>query len=387
MKILFVFHTPINDGYAMAPLEKTFYDVGSQLADQNDIYFAFSSTRGETSTVLPTSFSNYLEIDREKLKRDKLYSASLSHKLAMLKIDIALCFDMQPNSALNRTLRKGNIRYVASYWGAAMSSLNRGLKLLYKKAAILANSQRPDLFIFESEAMRRLAVNGRGIPAKETQVIPTGVDTHKWQPYESAQKLVRARFEIPDTRKIAIYSGHMEERKGVHVILEAAQHLHETGDLNAWHFLLCGDRGAEADRLLATVREPQVLNHITFGGYRGDLPDIMPGCDVGIIASTGWDSFPMSSLEMAACGLPILASDLQGLNEAVENGKTGFLFTPGDHIELAALMLKLGENPALRERLSISARQRIIAGYNLELHRTRLKDALLKVVNQGKHVA
>lgn len=101
MKILFVFHTPINDGYAMAPLEKAFYDAGSQLASQHDIYFAFSSTRGETSAVLPASFNNYLEIDREKLKSDKLYSASLSRDLAKLEIDIALCFDMQPGSMLN----------------------------------------------------------------------------------------------------------------------------------------------------------------------------------------------------------------------------------------------------------------------------------------------
>lgn len=179
----------------------------------------------------------------------------------------------------------------------------------------------------------------------------------------------------------------MEERKGVHVILDAAQHLYDSGKLEAWHFLLCGDRGKEADRLLATVREPQVLNHITVGGYRTDLPEIMPGCDVGIIASTGWDSFPMSSLEMAACGLPILASNLQGLNEAVENGGTGFLFTPGHHIELATFLLKLGEGPTLRERLSTTARQRIITSYNLELHQTRLKDALLDVVNKGKHVA
>ena len=56
-----------------------------------------------------------------------------------------------------------------------------------------------------------------------------------------------------------------------------------------------------------------------------DLSRIFPCCYAGVIASTGWDSFTVSSLEMASSGLPLVVSNLQGLSESIEADVTGFL--------------------------------------------------------------
>ena len=100
--------------------------------------------------------------------------------------------------------------------------------------------------------------------------------------------------------------------------------------------------------------------YVTFGGYRKDIAKIHQSCFVGVIASTGWDSFTMSSIEMAASGLPLLVSDLQGLRETVIDGKTGFLFTPGDSSRLAQLLLKITQGPALRDRLGAESRKYVL---------------------------
>lgn len=68
-----------------------------------------------------------------------------------------------------------------------------------------------------------------------------------------------------------------------------------------------------------------------------------------MIASTGRDSFMMSSLEIAACGLLLLVSGLQGLSETVDEGKTGFKFRPGDFKELCENINALLDNEMLRE--------------------------------------
>jgi len=60
-----------------------------------------------------------------------------------------------------------------------------------------------------------------------------------------------------------------------------------------------------------------------FGGYRSDLDLLQRGCYAGVIASTGWDSFARSGLEMQASGLPVLVSDLRGLREVMEHDVSG----------------------------------------------------------------
>jgi glycosyltransferase involved in cell wall biosynthesis len=102
----------------------------------------------------------------------------------------------------------------------------------------------------------------------------------------------------------------------------------------------------------------------------------MPGCYAAVIASTGWDSFPRSSLEMAASGLPVLVSDLAGLNETIDNGQTGLLFTPGDHIDLADKIEYLADNTETRNAYSVKGRERITNYFTQDIQRNNLLDAI-----------
>ena len=105
---------------------------------------------------------------------------------------------------------------------------------------------------------------------------------------------------------------------------------------------------------------------MTFGGYRDDVEKILPGCSIGVIASTGWDSFTMSSLEMSSSGLPLVVSNLQGLAETVDHGTTGFVFKPGDHYELADRILYLLENRQKLKDFSAKSRERVLKRFTKE---------------------
>lgn len=371
MKILFVFHTPQYAGYAMASLEQTFYDVGCEITKTENVHFAFSKLVTNNNSTLPSSTTKNLEIDRTSLDEKKYFDRTVSN-IKEMGINIAFCFDMQPNSRLNSALRKAGVSRITSYWGSMISSLNSPLMLAIKKGTVLAQLNRPELFIFESEAMRKLATHGRGIPKSETTVIHTGVDIKKWVPYDGAKNYVREQFEIEKHKRVAIYSGHMEERKGVSVIMAAIEHLERSNGLEDWHFIICGNRPGEEVPFLNAIESKKAKSHITFAGYRNDLPLIMPGCDIGIIASTGWDSFPMSSLEMAASGLPILASNLQGTAETIEDKVTGMLFKPGDHVELAEKIMHLHNNEHVLRSFSRAARERIERKFSVTIQKKNL---------------
>lgn len=214
--------------------------------------------------------------------------------------------------------------------------------------------------------MADTAVLGRGVPKHRVSVVPLGVNTELYCPNKKDADYVYHAFSIPLTRKVFVFSGHMEPRKGVHIILRAAKallHQHQRSD---WHILLLGTLGPDRDRLLAEIRGDPAFWHVTFGGYRDDIPQIHRGCFAGIIASTGWDSLTMSSMEMQSSGLPLLVSDLPGLREAISDGETGFLFPAGDHDALAVQMATLLDGCEIRNTLSNNARARIRQHFSRE---------------------
>ena len=116
--------------------------------------------------------------------------------------------------------------------------------------------------------------------------------------------------------------------------------------------------------------------YVTFGGYRDDIHKIMPSCYLGVIASTGWDSFTMSSIEMASCGLPLIASKLQGLREAVDDNVTGYVFPPGDHVNLSKRIMELVDNPDKWSQMSKAARKRILSGFSIDQQILKLVDII-----------
>jgi glycosyltransferase involved in cell wall biosynthesis len=183
------------------------------------------------------------------------------------------------------------------------------------------------------------------------------VDTEKFRRIAGAERVVRERFAIPDSRRIVVYMGHLHERKGVHVLLQAAEIAVGLPGGEHTHYLFLGNRGGE-EREFARYYS-RAASHITFGGYQSDVAELLQGCYVGCIPSTGWDSFPMSSLEMQACGVPVLVSDWQGVPETIANGETGIVVPVGNARRLAEEIIALAADPARRERLSVGAQRRI----------------------------
>ena len=375
--VIVIFHTDSNAGYAMSPLENMFFSVCCEIFHgQDNVHFAFKNFDKGRPDSLPADFSNYVTIDMASGSAEML--AQASRYIVENNIVFAFCFDLQVRSPICSMLRRSGVKKIASYWGAPISSRNNLLKLTLKRIEVALSKGKPDLFIFESEAMRDFAVYGRGIPVKNTSVVPTGVDTKKFRPNASSKNYVSREFGISLEKKIIFYSGHMEERKGVKIIIESAIKLIDHEGERHWHYLICGNRPGEEAPFIKMLENTVAKNHVTFAGYRNDIDKIIPGCNLGVIASTGWDSFPMSSLEIASCGIPLIVSSLQGLNETIEEGVTGFSFTPGDSNQLTNAILRLDRNNELYEQFSQASRNRITNKFSLE-HQYR---SLLKILTR-----
>jgi glycosyltransferase involved in cell wall biosynthesis len=376
--VLVFFHCRSNTGYAIQSLENTLLAVAQNLAPPDHVYFGYRELDEAPPSFLPAEYHQRV-FTFDPYGRNRDAARQIEAYIAARRIALAIGFDQPVGAPGHRTLRRAGVRTFVSYWGAPMSGINRGLMLAAKRAQVLLTRNRPDHFIFESEAMRETAVHGRGISRDHTSVCYLGVDVGRFRPSGVDDDYAHRTFHIPRNQNIVCYAGHFEPRKGVSVIVRAARELVDERGRRDVHFLLLGNRDRDAEQYLPILHGTAATGHVTFGGYRHDVDRIVPSCYAATIASTGWDSFTMSAVEMAAAGLPVVASRLQGLAETVDEGVTGYLFAPGDHVALADRLQQLLDDRPLRERMSLASRARIVQRFSREHQIRCLTETIWKV--------
>lgn len=362
--ILILLHCESNTGYAIGPLEATFFRMALALCDQDPrrIHFGYPSMRKGPSDTLPADFNQYLIVDTQSA--DPADARRVREYIETHDIDTLFGFDQPVARPMYEHLRRGGVRHFVSYWGAPMSQIFGPVKRTLKRLEVMLRRHGPDHYIFESFGMADMGVRGRGIPRSRTSVVYLGVDTQRFQPDPNSDYVYRT-LSIPPQRRVFFYAGHFEPRKGVAVIIRAANRLAAQRPQDDWQVVLFGNQPGEEAPYAAMLTE-QARSKVLFGGYRNDLAQVQRGCYAALIASTGWDSFPRSAMEMQASGLPLLASALPGLRESVAHEQTGYLFTPDDDAMLSQLMTQLLDSPSLRDRLALQARERIQAQFSLE---------------------
>jgi len=108
------------------------------------------------------------------------------------------------------------------------------------------------------------------------------------------------------------------------------------------------------------------LRHrVEFLGERRDVAQILAASHIFALP-TRWEGFPLSILEAMRAGLPVVASNVGGVAEAVVDSKTGFLVPAGDEPQFRARLRELIEAPHLRSRLGAAGRRRYETEFTLE---------------------
>lgn len=367
---LFLMGWGSNVGYALEPLERTFFEIGLRIAggDSRRVFFGYGNLERGHPRSLPKDFQNFAVLDFTSPARMNLHR--IASYVAEHGIRLVWLLDAEPLHPLFPLLRRAGATTIVSYWGAPISARKPLWKLLVKRIEVAASRSKLDALVFESRAMADRAIYGRGVPSRMVHVVPLGVDTSRFRPMKS--DYAHHTLGIASDKKIVIYAGHVDRRKGVHVLVEAAiELLHRRGRSDVC-FVLCGNRGSQSTEFERMYSGLGIDNEIRFGGYRSDLSQIYPGSFCGVIASAEWDSFPRTSLEMAASGLPIVASNLDGLPEAVLDRETGLLFPTGDARLLADGLQELLDAPEFAAELGRRGRSRCEREFSLEIQRDRL---------------
>ena len=131
------------------------------------------------------------------------------------------------------------------------------------------------------------------------------------------------------------------------------------------------------------VERFELTNIVEFLGYRQDVFPILNQLDLLVVpSSSSFEACPMVILEAYACGIPVVGSNLGGIPELIEEGKTGFIFKANDEKELAEKILFLFRNPSLHAQMKKNCRKIAEQKFNLKDFSKKIEKVLQEVFNK-----
>jgi glycosyltransferase involved in cell wall biosynthesis len=211
----------------------------------------------------------------------------------------------------------------------------------------------------------RVVEPGAASPPQLREVIPYPFDPALIKELGSAGPQTAAPNATPEI----LYFGRLEHRKGVHILVEAAQLLFTRG-LDAHIRLigadtLTGPHGRSYRDWLRRRIDPRWQDRFTFepARPRNQLARAIREATLCCFPSL-WENFPNACLEAMSLGAPVVGSDAGGMAEIIEREQSGVLFRSGDATDLAAALERTLQGHVLRERLAAQAPRRVAAFCN-----------------------
>jgi len=203
--------------------------------------------------------------------------------------------------------------------------------------------------VFENRQDLETCLRLRLVLPERVVVIDGNVDTQRFRPNHDS---------LPDNKDrptVVLMAARLLWDKGVREFVEAARVLKARGlQVEFW---LAGkpDNGnpmCVPEEFLKKWQEEGLINWL---GHRNDMPNLLQQVDIAVLPSYH-EGVPRFLLEAAACGLPLVATDIEGCRVVVREGVNGFLVPPRNPTALADALERLLQDPSLRRRMGQASR-------------------------------
>ena len=215
--------------------------------------------------------------------------------------------------------------------------------------------RRGDRVTAVGQHIAHLVHENEGISANRVQVIYNGIDPDRFAPPAGARAAVRQQLGIgedqPVVLQVARFHPVKDHATAVRAFADARSQCRDAV------LLLAGD-GEQRGEIEQLAAQLGVRDHVRFLGERTDVPQLMAAADVFLLSSLS-EGVSVTLLEAMAAGLPIAATDVGGNPEVIDAGRTGLLAPRGDDAALAAHLVRLIQNPDLRQTMGQAGRERL----------------------------
>ena len=238
----------------------------------------------------------------------------------------------------------------------------------------LPASTRADLVVTSSSASATRHPRSR--------VILPGIPL---EPYLSGDRsAARATLGLGDDERAVGIVGRLQEWKGQHVFIEAAARLHERFP-RARFFVIGGSPGGFSagypERLQTLARDRGAP--VEFLGHRTDVPHLLPGLDVFVMASFA-EPFGLVTVEAMAAGVPVVATDVGGTPEIVSSPELGAVVPPGDADAMADAIARYLADAAYAARIADAARAHVVERFDIARYVREIEDLVIELAGRNQ---
>ena len=204
-----------------------------------------------------------------------------------------------------------------------------------------------------------------GADTERVSIVPCGVDMDQFQPGD--RRCARAALGLGD-EQVILFVGRIQALKGIEVLIRAARLLLDRENIRPFRVVIVGGRptgdsddpeARELSRLKSLARDLEVERLLDWRGAvaHEELCQYYQAADVTVMPST-YESFGLVAVESMACGTPVVAARVGGLQATVQDGRTGYLVPWRDAGLYADRIGEILADPTLRQRMGTESRRR-----------------------------
>ncbi len=213
-----------------------------------------------------------------------------------------------------------------------------------------------------SEHAKRSTIRWIGYRPEDVTVIYNTVDPGRFVPMTQEERnTLRGELGLSPEDFVLFGAGRLVPEKGFQVMFRALAKF--SSQRPGIRFILAGGGPGEGD-LKALHRDLGLGDRVRFLGVRTDLHRILQAGDLFLFSSLCCEGLPVAPLEAMALGVPCLASHVEPIGEIIEEGRTGYLFAPGDAEDLGRTLTRLASQRDEQSKVARAARESILARFD-----------------------
>ena len=300
---------------------------------------------------------------------------------------------------LNRIVRINKIDIIhtnlpfSDFCGFILKLLNPGVKLLSKRGTTgpyrkkiykrLLNwfiSLPVEIIVCVSREVRDYIHKYEFIPYKKLIVIFNGVDVSEIENTDVNVKEKKRELGINEIDLVIGSVGRLTKQKGFEYLLSAFKRVNE--EFSHSKLVIVG-AGKLEYKLKQQAKDLNLGDNVIFTGKRKDVYGILKIFDVFVMASL-WEGMSHALLEAMSAKLPIVATNVSGTEEVVENNITGFLIKSRDIEKLSEGMIRLLRDDGMRENFGEMGYRKIKQEFDIEFISRNYQEVYLGLLDQEK---
>jgi len=224
---------------------------------------------------------------------------------------------------------------------------------------------RCDRIVAASEAVRISTLTWFKLDHRKVSTVYNGVDLSVFKPAAATGMIIRKTHKIKESDKVILFLSHLTKQKGVDVAIRAFAEVRGKKSKVKLMIVGGGNYFLNAKRL---VRQMRLEPHVVFSGplEHHEVPGYINAGNILLFPTLRQEGFSLVLIDAMACAKPIIASNIGGNSEALENGRTGILVEAGNLKEIVKSLENLLDDEKLSQQLGQNALKEVTKRFSEE---------------------